>query len=502
MPIDSRHPDYIQRLPEWRILRDATAGDRTIKAASEKYLPRLYDQPTEQYNDYRNRALFIGATSRTLEAFQGMLTRKKPKIEAVGMDDILADCDLQGATFDSHIQSIKWELLNVARAGTLVDWSKEDNRPYLTTYTAEQIINWQTGRVAGRTVPVMIILEEWSGQYEAATGETPPDQYEAKQYQQWRELRLLQFGETWTCLATVWRKKAEAKDEFIQISQVELSRRGIRLNFLPFVFHGLETNRINPSKPIALDLAQVNISQYRNSADYENGLHMVGLPTPWAAGFTDDAKSTLVMGTSRVWVTDETSAKCGFLEFSGTGLSSLKDAILDKNQVMAALGARVLDAPQSSAEATETVKLRQTSESNVLTDLANCAEQSLSDVLRIMAWWSGFTKEPIDARDSIFVAINKDLLGSKLTPTQVASLLQAMQSGMMSFGTFFWNMQQGNMYPEGVDEETEKAAIEQNSPPPPLPAPTDPGAGDPPPTDPGGKKPPAKAPAKKPPAKA
>lgn len=502
MPIDSRHPDYEHRLPEWKILRDATAGDRAIKAAGELYLPKLFDQPTDSYNDYKNRALFIGATSRTLEAFQGMLTRKKPKVEATGIDDILADCDLQGATFDSHIQSIQWELLDVARAGTLVDWSKEDNRPYLTTYTAEQIINWQAGRVAGRTIPVMVMLEEWSAQYEAATGEDPPDAYATTQYQQWRELRLLPFGETWTCIVTVWRKKAKEKDQFVKISEVELSRRGVRLPFLPFIFHGLETNRMCPSKPIALDLAQVNISQYRNSADYENGLHMAGLPTPWAAGFTDDTKQTLVMGTSRVWVTDETAAKCGFLEFTGAGLTSIKEAINDKNEVMAALGARVLDAPQNSAEATETVKLRQTSESNVLTDLATCAEQSLSDVLRLMAWWNGFNKEPIDARDTIFVAINKDLLGSKLQPTQIAALLQAMQSGMMSFTSFFWNMQQGNMYPDGVDEETEKAAIEQNPPPPPIPAPADPAPGDNPPTDPGGKKPPAKKPAAKPPAKA
>lgn len=471
MPIDTRHPQYEAIQNDWKTIRDAIAGDPGVKAEGERYLPRLYDQTNEEYKAYSLRALFFGATARTIEAFQGMLTRKAPQIEAPALDEIIRDCDLQGASFKSHIQSVLWELLTVARGGTLIDWSATDNRSYITAYHAEQIINWKTERIGGKRALSFVMIEEESSEYRPETGEPAPDAYATGTYKQWRELRLIQNGTATACVVTIWRKSAKEKDAFVAIAPATtLTRRGIALPFIPFVPHGLDIDKTVPSKPIALDLALVNIAQFRNSADYENGLHMAGLPTPWAAGFTDDTKSTLVMGTSRVWVTEDTSAKCGFLEYTGAGLNSLKVAMEDKSTQMAALGARVLDAPQNSAEATETVKLRQTSESNILTDLATCAEESLSEVLRILAWWMGTNALPNDSRDKIFVAINKDLLGSKLQPTQVAALVQAMQAGVISFQTFFWNMQQGNMYPEGTDEETEKTAIEQNPPPPPAPS--------------------------------
>ena len=498
MPVDSTHHEYEEYRPIWETIRDSVDGSRTIKHKSTKYLPKLYDQSTQGYDDYRLRALYFGAPARTLEAFQGMLTRKAPKIE-VAKDatakEFLVDSDLRNGSFLAHIQSILWELLNVARAGTLVDYSSDLSRTYITTYKAEDILNWDTARIGGKIVLSFVMLKEESYEWKAETGHPAPDGYTKPEYDQWRELRLKQEGNAISATVTVWRKKHLAKDgedAFVKIEERILTRRGEPLQFLPFTFHGIGTDPICPDKPIALDLCEVAIAQYRNSADYENGLHIAGLPTPWAAGFTDDTKTTLVLGVANAWVSPDVNAKCGFLEFTGTGLGSLKEAIKEKSEMMAALGARILDAPTNAAEATETVKLRQTSESNVLTDLAASAEQTLSQALRIAIWWQGTEKEPNNLRDTIFVAINKDLLGSKMPPAQLTALLQAVQSNAMSFETFFWNMQQGNMYPDGHDMEKEKTAIEQNPPPPPLPV--DPNA-PPPEPPPGDKKPPAKKPA-------
>lgn len=465
-------------------MRDAVAGGRVVKLQTTKYLPSLYDQLPTEYAAYILRAMYFGAPARTLEAFQGMLTRKPAKIEAEkDLENFLNDCDLRGAKFISHIQSILWQMLVTARAGTLVDYSAEALAPYLTLYEAEKVINWDSSLIEGKMMITFVILEEESTKYEASTGAPVPDAYEKPTYQQWRELRLDGTDNSRKAIVKVWRRnhmaKAGDKDEFVLISETPLARRGQPLQFLPFVFHGLGASPICPEKPIALDLADVAIAQYRNSADYENGLHIAGLPTPWAAGFTDDTKTTLTLGVANAWVSPNVDAKCGFLEFTGTGLGALKEAIKEKSEMMAALGARILDAPTNAAEATETVKLRQTSESNVLTDLAGCAEQSLSLVLRLAEWWMGTRPNPNDARDKIFVAINKDLLGSKMPPAQLTALLQAVQAGNLSFEAFFWNMSQGNMYPDGHDLEKEKTALEQNPPPPPLPV--DPNA--PPPED-------------------
>lgn len=484
MPVDTKHPDFCAHEPEWQLMRDAIAGARQIKQKGEVYLPKLFQQPQTEYDDYKLRAVWFGATGRTAEAFLGMLTRKLPVVKSTGIDAILLDCDLQGNPFTAHCQSTLWELDCVARAGTLIDYSVELNRPYVTAYTTEQIWNWRYERVAGQVALTLLVLFEISSDYSPLTGQEAPDEYCTGQYEQWRELRLRAKGTpeapTYEVVQRVFRKKIAGKDqptgtqamtqqEFVIISEVTLSRRGVPLTAIPFVPHGMGTQRMSPTKPILLDMAEVNAADYRNSADEENALHVAGLPTPWAAGFTDSNEQVLALGVSRAWVTDKENASCGFLEYTGAGVQSIREAKTNKREMMAAMGARILDAPQASAEATDTVKLRQTSESNVLTDLAASAEQSLSEVLRWLVWWNGTAEKMEELRNTVYLTINKDLLGSKLDAAMLSALVATFQGGGMSFATFFWNMQQGNMYPDGTTEEKEKEAIQQNPPPPPLP---------------------------------
>lgn len=500
MPVDTPHCDYLEHAPVWKMMRDCLAGSRAIKAAGELYLPRLFEQPDPGYADYKLRAMWYGATSRTAEGFQGMLTRKDPVVTAPGAEALVEDCDLQGNPFSAHAESVLWELIQVARCGTLVDYSTEAARPYVTTYKAEEIINWRAERIGGKMVCTLVVLFELATDYQAVTGDAVTDEYSTKVYEQWREVRLVNApaqsddatvvtsAPVTSVVQKVWRRqlangtKASRKansqpadkgtNGFVLISTTTLTRRGEALTEVPFVMHGMEANRYRISKPILLDCAELNIGDYRNSADEENAIHIAGLPTPWAAGFVDDTNTTLALGTSKAWVTTDPTAQCGFLEYTGAGVQSIQAAKSEKRQAMAALGARVLDSnPSKAAESTDTVKLRQTGESNVLTDLACSAEQSLSDVLRWLVWWNGTVAKREDLQKTVFVAINKDLLGSKLDSATMTALFAGFQANSISFDTLFWNMQQGNMYPDGTTSEKEKTAIQQNPPPPALPAP-------------------------------
>jgi len=65
MTVDSTHPDYNANLPAWSRTRDVLAGEDAVKAAGEKYLPRLDSHNDEEYAAYRARASFFGATART-----------------------------------------------------------------------------------------------------------------------------------------------------------------------------------------------------------------------------------------------------------------------------------------------------------------------------------------------------------------------------------------------------------------------------------------------------
>src|SRR5438552_18537116 len=98
MPVNATHPEYDASLPAWQRARDVLAGEDAVKAAGEKYLPRLDSQSDEAYASYRKRAAFFNRTARTLEEYLDLVFRRAP---AIALRDrralaIFADCDLGG----------------------------------------------------------------------------------------------------------------------------------------------------------------------------------------------------------------------------------------------------------------------------------------------------------------------------------------------------------------------------------------------------------------------
>ena len=65
MVISSTHPDYDASAALWSRARDVLAGEDAVKAAGEKYLPRLDSQSDEEYAAYKARASLFGAAART-----------------------------------------------------------------------------------------------------------------------------------------------------------------------------------------------------------------------------------------------------------------------------------------------------------------------------------------------------------------------------------------------------------------------------------------------------
>src|SRR5690242_5473312 len=78
MPANSLHPDYLAMLPAWSRARDVIAGEDAVKAAGEKYLPRLEAQSDQEFADYRARASFFNATARTSDGYIGQIFRRTP----------------------------------------------------------------------------------------------------------------------------------------------------------------------------------------------------------------------------------------------------------------------------------------------------------------------------------------------------------------------------------------------------------------------------------------
>ena len=226
MAVNTTHPDYDASALDWSRARDVLSGEDAVRAAGEKYLPRLDSQTDEEFVAYRKRASFFNATARTADGYVGLMFRRPPFVKApessagVGkaLADFLNDADLFGTTFGAYAKNVVWEVMGVGRAGSLVDWEDEvEQRVYVSLYLAEQIINWHVERVNGRTVPTLIMLRE--------TVTKPPgpgaDEFVPETVDQIRVLRLVAGDmvadaggmREYHCQVDIWQPKAGQKTQ-------------------------------------------------------------------------------------------------------------------------------------------------------------------------------------------------------------------------------------------------------------------------------------------------
>lgn len=528
MPVDCLHSSLTtQVLANWRTVRDCLEGEAQIKARGVVYLPKLHEQEPEEYNGYLNRAVFFNATGRTHEAMVGFIFRKPPTIEATPLKDFLEDCDLAGTPFVGYARKVVTDVAAVGRAGSVVDWSEADGRPYVAFYPAEDIINWRYERLGGCMRLTLLVVRECVERPSA-------DPYLPEVVEQFRVYRLVPGApgndttpaspgivqaEVWQRVKAVHRTdgvkeavpgNAAADTTLKQVDGRTMTRRSQALPDIPFVFHGAEENSPKVGRAPLADISHINVAHFRNSADLENGRHVCGIPTPYAVGFASDGKYYL--GSSHVWVSDNPDAKAGYIEFAGQGLDSLKDGLEEKQGQMASLGARLIEPQKKDAEAYETVQLRAAAETSALAKIGILGSESLTSVLDWAAWWTSPTADhPDSLKEEINIALNKDFSSSAMDPAMLTALVGSWQQNAISRDTLFHNLQRGELYAEGRTMEEELESIE-TAPPAAPPIAVDPNKIDPetgkpyvPPTPPPGaggpKKTPAKKAAAKPPAR-
>lgn len=431
MPINSQHPEYNKRSSQWKRCRDAYQGQDAVKDAGEAYLPKLKGQKSEDYESYKKRAQFFGATGRTIEGYVGAVMRIDPVFENMP-DEWLADLTNTGINAKDYVASRLVEQLLMGRQGILVD--RTEKRPYLTGYSAESIINWSSNYV---------VLKE------SYTEAKADDKYTLETKDQYREITRDENG---NIIHVIWRKATDA-DKFVVYETLTPTKRGKGIDTELFIPLTIDGRNFSPEKPPLLDLVDVNLSHYMTSADLEHGRHFTGLPTPYIAGDLDSSQN-LTLGSAQALILPEGSS-AGFMEFTGRGLESLEKGMEEKREQMAALGAQVIQGQKNQAEAAETVRLKQNSETSILTRAVESVENAINAALAIMAEWDGKTAPTIK--------INTDYIDSTIDPQRMTSLMGAWQAGAISLDTLQWNLQRGEIISPETDLEKEKSKIELES---------------------------------------
>jgi len=432
MGIESKHPLYIETENKWTRVRDSFLGSDKVKSQGEVYLPKLSSQDKDQYASYVMRAMYVNAIKNTVQGLVGAVMRIAPVINAPDrILELSQDITGTGVSLNDFISNMLSEQLLMGRQGILID--RTEDRAYLSGYTTEQITNWMDDTVILKETYVAHDLND----YYSMTYEV-----------QYRELMIDEDGKY---LVRIWREV----QGWSVWNEIYPTKVGQSLDKIPFVaLSGNELN-LNPTQPPLMSLVDTNLSMYRTSADLEHGRHFTALPTPYVTGI--DGDSELKIGSGSAWILPDSSSKAGYLEFTGQGLQALEKAVDEKRNIMAGLGASLLQTQKSGVESAEAVRLRQNSEASVLVGAVLSVQEGIAKALSIMAEWEGVSGD-------IEVSLNTDFSDSKISAENLTALMGAWQSGAISHETFLHNMKKGEVIPDDVSVEDEKGRIDMQNP--------------------------------------
>ena len=461
--LTSPSPTYIKFLTKWKKCRDAIAGEDDIKENGQTYLPKPSGMDDDDYKGYKDRAQFFNAAGRTLDGLGGMLNRKMPIISVPdGMEKYLENVDGKGHTMRQFIDQVCKDALITGWGGILVDMPESGDNvsqadferkglcAYLVHYKAESITKhrWHT---EGRSSKLEYVILKEPTEVKVRDSEFST---EIKEY--WRVLKV---GEDGIYKQTLYDDKLAVISELVPKSKKDA--------FVEIPFSFVSANS-EPEEPILSDLINVNLSHYRKSADYENGLHWTGVPTPYERGWVPETKydengkeiptAPMKLGGSQFLYFPQGTEQVGYLEFGGSGLSQLSLAMDKDEERMAILGARIIANQKKGVEAAETAKIHNAAENSVLASFANNMSQIFSRMLRIYLEWT--TGQDIQ-QENVKVEINTDYDVSTMSPAELTALVSLWQSGGIAKRDLFRNLKEGEILDNDRNLDEMNAEIDE-----------------------------------------
>jgi hypothetical protein len=276
------------------------------------------------------------------------------------------------------------------------------------------------------------------------------DEFESQSVTRYRVLDLSDIG---------YRQRVFEEDKHGNIQQVGDDiyplANGKTMSFIPFEFIGVRDNSPCVDKPPLLDLVDVNLSHYCTSADLEHGRHFTGLPTPVVCGVQLESGQSLSIGSAKAWVFPDPQASATFLEFTGQGLGELREAMREKESMMATLGARMLAPEAKGIESAQTASIHRAGENSVLASISQSISISLTHVLEWLRDWSNITGD-------VIVELNRDFVPPTMTAQDLTALVTAWQSGAISHNALFEQLKQNDIIAADKTFEDEQELIAMN----------------------------------------
>lgn len=419
MTVSSEHPEYEVNNPKWRLVRDVVTSN------VKQYIKDV--DPSDPYRSirYRDDAQFTNFSGRTKNALVGAIFRRDPLLDLPdSAEHLLTDATGGCTPLNKLAQEITSEVIQTGRFGLLTDFPVRDPEEavsegmnaYISKYPAEAIINWKEENINGRVKLSLVVLKEVSDSID------PEDGFEWRESILYRVLRLVDG---------VYVQALYNEDEEFLGSYTPLDSLGNTWDSIPFEFVGSEDNNARVDHAPLYDISRLNIGHLRNSADYEESVHITGQPTLFlttsmsAEEFAESNPAGVQIGARR----GHNLGQSGKAEFLQANPNQLADqAMVRKEQQAVMIGAKLIT-PQATNETAEAARMRHSGETSILSILAKNVESALyKSVMHVLR----FMDPDYQSLEKPRIELNDQFFDTNLDPNMIMAQIQLAERGVIT----------------------------------------------------------------------
>lgn len=414
MDVSQVSKDLLDFLPIYQLIDDVMSGPHRILRSSrlESYIPKfecedpsdvtVVRQNEERYRKYIEKAQLYNVTEKTLEYLIGQIYFEETEIKLPSiLDPFLKNVNGAGLDIYQFSKRLASFVLPLGRSGILADFPniegalykekmiKNHIYPTLTIYHPSNITMWWEEVNHGQTKLSLVVLKENHVVRKGTFELEPTTVYRVLYMDQGRYTMELFYENDST-------ETRDPNEKWVSGGKkVILGYNGLPLEEIPFTFVGAINNDSVIDKPPFYNLAHINIGHYRNSADYEEVLYMLGQPTPIITGLDEDwvrDNPVLKLG-SRKAIPLPKDATANLLQTQANTM--IFEAMAAKEKQMVTLGGKIVEQQQIRRTATQSGIDHIAEQSALNTSLTNMSTAIQLSLTRAYGFLGDISKEDI-----------------------------------------------------------------------------------------------------------
>ena len=432
---------------KWKMVRDL------MRTNVKDYIFDLEDPDIERNKRYKDSAVLTNFTKRTRDGLVGAVFTKDPKYTLPTALNYLLE-DAKGTRVGLHriAKKVVSDALEIGRGGLLVEYPSDDVfltdldrenqgiKARIYDYPAEAIINWNEEKIGGVYKLALVVLRE-------NIKALKDDGFSWEEKTQYVVLRLEDGIYT--------QEVVDTEGQPVRPKIAPTMSNGQPWTEIPFVFYGSMDNDSAIDEPPLLDLANINIAHYRNSADNEENIYLCGQPFFGINSefskeeFEAENPNGLKVGARHVTYLGMN----GDIKMAQTNPNDrIGVAMREKIEEAAMLGARLITS-HARVEKAESARMAYSSETSVMMTIVQNANEAITRAIKFCAMFMGVSIT------SITYELNSEFYDKITDPNTYMMLLQQGEAGNITQAEIRKVLKKNNFLdndaPDTVEVETQ-----------------------------------------------